>query len=361
MSSVAQSALLDASLGVGGYSAYDGRCSDSPDLARLISMMSIRRGARCRAHLWPAVVLVALALSACGNEVAPPSGASSATPVTRPTAPRGAVPKLIPSAPAPPAFVDRAGAVAQAVRAAGIPKPPEGIFLYSSRAPDLGFDTNEQKAAWGAGHVTIAPGVQLGSGGTTRIDFGDGSSLSAGVLDPRPALTEAIGTPYDNCGHLQISASKCRLTITGASLRTADVDTSSGPATVPAWSFTAKGLSRPIVVVAVSTAVLKPLVEPVPLPGLAKLDPGLLGAERLTRIDGSTLSFILFHGMCEPDLRAHFLEFDDLVVIGASHGPEQGGCADVGLSTPAVVTLAEPLRDRAVISAATGVRLTPLK
>jgi hypothetical protein len=251
--------------------------------------------------------------------------------------------------------------VAHLVRAAGIPPPPEGIFLYSSRTPGLGFDNIEQKAAWGAGHVTIAPGVQLGSGGTIRIDFGDGSSLSASVLDALPALTEAIGTPYDNCGHLHIPASKCRLTITGASLTTADVDTSNGPATVPAWSFTAKGLSRPIVVVAVSEDVLKPLVEPVPPPGVAKLPPGLLRVQSLTRIEGSTLTFILGHGNCDSDLRAHVVEFEDLVVIGGSHGPASVGCPgiDVGFAKTAVVTLAAPIGDRAVISAATGVRLTP--
>jgi hypothetical protein len=270
-------------------------------------------------------------------------------------------PAQIPAAPATSAFLDRASAVAQAVRAAGIPKPPEGIFLYSRRAPGLGFDTIEQKAAWGAGHVAFAPGVRLGSGGTTRIDFGDGSSLSVSVLDPRSALTEAIGTPYDNCGHLRIPASKCRLTITGASLRTADVDTSNGPATVPAWSFTAKGLSRPIVVVAVSEDVLKSLVEPVPPPGLAKLPPGLLRVQSLTRVEGSKLTFILGHGDCDSDLRAHVVEFEDLVVIGGSHGRAAAGCAgvDVGYAKIAVVTLAAPLGDRAVISASTGVRLTP--
>jgi hypothetical protein len=327
------------------------------------SMRPISRGARRRAYLGPAVVLIGFALSACGTEAAPTSGATTiATPIAGPTTPRDAVPTPIPSAPATPAFLDRARAVAQAVRSAGIPKPPEGIFLYSSRTPDLGFDTTEQKAAWGAGHVTIAPGVQLGSGGTTRIDFGDGSSLSVSVLDPRPALTQAIGTTYDNCRHLHLPASKCRLTITGASLTTADVDTSNGPATVPAWSFTAKGKSRPMVVVAVSEDVLKPVVQPVPPPGLAKLDPGLLGGESLTRIEGNTLTFTLSHGGCESDLRAHVLEFDDLVVIGGSHGPllASVGCAElVAFRTPAVVTLTEPLGDRAVISAATGVRLTP--
>jgi hypothetical protein len=248
--------------------------------------------------------------------------------------------------------------VAKAVRAAGIPKPPSGIFLYSSRTPGLAFDTIEQKLAWTAGQVAVAPGVQLGSGGTSRIDFADGSSLPVSVLDARPALTGQIGTTRSNCRG--IPASSCTLTITGGSSGTAKVDTSSGPATVPAWSFTAKGLSRRIVVVAVSEDVLKPRLEPVPPPGLARVQPGLLQGESLTRVEGSTLTFNLYHGACDADLRAHVLEFEDLVVIGGSHAPAPAGtsCRSVLLRTAAVVTLAAPLGDRAVISAATGARLT---
>ncbi|MFD7153729.1 hypothetical protein ACFV9C_03975 [Kribbella sp. NPDC059898] len=235
----------------------------------------------------------------------------------------------------------------------------EGIFLYSSRTPDLAFDTVEQKVAWGAGYVSIAPGVSGGSGGTTRIDFGDGSSRSVSVLAPRPALTEAIGTPYDTCGHMAVPASKCKLTITGVVLKTADVDTSNGRATVPAWSFTAKGLSRPIVVLAISTKVLQPLVQPVPPPGLDQtLEPSLLQVVWLTGVDGRTLTFVLDHGTCDGDLRAHVLESDDMVVIGGSRTLERGNCEGVGASTPTTVTLAEPLGNRAVISATTGARLT---
>ncbi|RZT15452.1 hypothetical protein EV649_6241 [Kribbella sp. VKM Ac-2569] len=209
-----------------------------------------------------------------------------------------------------------------------------------------------------AGYVAFAPGVKLGSGGTTRIDFTDGPSVSVNVLDPRPALTEAIGDTYDNCGHLAVPVSKCVLTITGGALKTVDVDTSAGRATVPAWSFTAKGLSRPIVALAVSAAVLKPLVDPAPLPGLAKLDPNLLTVGRLTRADDNTLTFNLHHGKCDPDLRAHVVELEDMVIIGGSHSPLQGGCVDVGLSTTATVTLTAPLGDRAIIRADTGARLT---
>ncbi|TCC29942.1 hypothetical protein [Kribbella sindirgiensis] len=263
----------------------------------------------------------------------------------------------IPQGPATPLFLDRARAVAQAVRTAGLPKPPEGIFLYGTRTPDLAFDTTEQKVAWIAGYVAIAPGVQLGSGGTTRIDFTDGPSVSVDVLAPRPALTAAIGATHDNCGHMAVPAAKCILVITGGSLKTVEVDTSAGRATVPAWSFTAKGLSRPIVALAVSPAVLKPLPQPTTLPGLADPDRDLLSVGSLTRADGNTLTVNLHHGKCDPDLRAHVLELDDMVIIGGSHAPFDGACVDVGLSTPATVTLTASLGDKPVISAETGTRL----
>lgn len=220
------------------------------------------------------------------------------------------------------------------------------------------FDTSEQKAAWGAGHIAIAPGVKLGSGGTTRIDFGDGSNFSASVLDPRRALSEAIGTPYDNCGHLAVPASKCRLTITGGSLKTADVETSKGRATVPTWSFTVRGLSRPIVAVAISQDVLKPVAEPTPPPGLAEPDRDSPVVGRLTRIGGDTITFTLHHGACDTNLQAHAIEYDDMVLIGGSHTNEQVACRAVGVSTPATLTLAQPLGNRPIINAITGARLT---
>ncbi|MEV0291432.1 MULTISPECIES: hypothetical protein [unclassified Kribbella] len=231
--------------------------------------------------------------------------------------------------------------------------------MYSTRTPGLAFDTTEQKVAWLAGHVTVAPGVRLGSGGTSSIEFADGSSRPVSLLDARPALTAAIGDTYDNCKHMK--AAPCSLTITSASLRTAEVTTSKGTATVPAWSFTAKGLSRSIVAVAVPEDVLKPVIEPAPPAGLPELPPGFLQVQSLTRIDGSRLTFTFFHGACDRDLRAHVLEYDDMVIVGGTHGNPPAGvaCRAIGVSTPAVVTLTKPLGDRAVISASTGTRLTP--
>jgi hypothetical protein len=149
------------------------------------------------------------------------------------------------------------------------------------------------------------------------------------------------------------------LTITGGFLTTTDVETSHGRATVPAWSFTVQGLSRPVVAVAAPADVLKSLQWPDPLPGLAPLEQGLLRVGVLDWVDGKTLSFEFSHGLYETDLRAHVVEYDDLVVIGGSHGPLLPGGADVGKTSTAVVTLGKPLGDRAVIAADTGVRLTP--
>jgi hypothetical protein len=316
--------------------------------------------ATIRAYSGAAVVL--MVLSACGTDVAPTSTSGPtpvSTPVSMPASARDAVPSAIPSAPAPQAFLDRAHAVAQAVRAAGIPEAPAGIFLLSSRTPGLGFDTTEQKLAWSAGQVVVAPGVQLGSGGASRIDFADGSTLPVSALDAHPALMGVVGTTRSNCRN--IPASKCILTITRASATTAQVETSNGPATVPAWSFTAKGLSRRIVVVAVPHDVLKSPVEPVPPPGLAEPAPVLLQVQSLTRIEDSTLTFVLGHRMCHRDLRAHVLESDDMVVIGGSVSEATVDCGgpDVGMSATAVITLSAPLGDRAVISASAGTRLTP--
>jgi hypothetical protein len=252
--------------------------------------------------------------------------------------------------------VERAGVVARVVRAAGIPAPVTGIFLYSTRTPGLGFDTWQQKNSWSSGRVAFADGVQFAEGGTTRVDFADGSNETMQVLEAQQALTEAIGPPNDICERMPSCET---LTITGGFLTTTDVETSHGRATVPAWSFTVQGLSRPVVAVAAPADVLKSLQWPDPLPGLARLEQGLLRVGVLDWVDGKTLSFELSHGLYETDLRAHVVEYDDLVVIGGSHGPLLPGGADVGMTSTAVVTLGKPLGDRAVIAADTGVRLTP--
>lgn len=316
-------------------------------------------GAQRAVQLVPALAL-ALALAACGT---PSTTAGSPTRVgegsTQATDGAGeAEPASIPAAPPPQQFVDRAAVVAEAVRAAGLPKPASGIYLESPRVPGLGFETVEQKAAWARGRVTIEPGVRLGAGRSSRIAFAGGSSRPVEVLDARAALTAELPPRQADCDEIHVGA--CELTVTGARLVTADVVTSVGAATVPAWSFTVDGLAQPIVVVAVSPQVLKTRTEPSGPPGLPEPGPGFTGAEALKGVDEDTLTVNLTHGACDPDLRGHVVEFDDLIVVGGTHGPLAPDeiCPAVAISSPSTLTLARPLGDRPVISAVTG---TPLR
>jgi hypothetical protein len=262
---------------------------------------------------------------------------------------------VIPALPAPPEFIDRAKVVADVVRAAGIPKPPEGIFLRGTRTPGLAFDTTEQKLAWSAGHVVIARGVRIPPGGASRIDFADGSSVPISVVDARPALAGEIGSQTSNCRNLP--AVQCKLTITAVTLGTTKIDTTRGAATAPAWSFTVKGLSIKIVVLAVPQDALKSPALPVPPPGIPIPGKNFLSSSSLTRADGNTLTFRLYHGDCDPNLQSHAVEYDDLVVIGGTRTDFSGGCDDALRSTPTTITLAKPLGDRAIITADTGIRL----
>ena len=62
------------------------------------------------------------------------------------------------------------------------------------------------------------------------------------------------------------------------------------------------------------------------------------------------------HGACDRNLTAHAVEFDDLVVVGATHTPPDPGtiCTMLYLLTPSTLQLAEPLGDRVVLDVVSG-------
>lgn len=310
-----------------------------------------------------------LALAGCGavpapggapttfgsGTVAPPSATSHAGPAPKGVLPTPApLPTSVVPAPAPQRFVTRAGEVAAAVRSAGLPTPPGKNVLLSGWAPGLGFDTAAQKEAWGAGKVTVPPGVPADAAGTATMHLADGSSRSVDVIGPRAALARALEVSDATCADLP--AVDCSLTLTGATLTSAEVSTSAGPATVPVWSFRAEGLSHPIEVVAVAPGVLVPRTDPTSPTGLAQAGPTLDPADSLVGVDGATITIRIGHGACDGELQAHVVEFDDLIVVGGTHTPPPAGtaCPAIYLSTPSALTLTKPLGDRVVIDVVTG-------
>lgn len=302
-------------------------------------------------------------LAACGTEPAP--GAGATTPVTTASTrvatgtdgvatpdPRATT---VASAPATKAFADRARVVAEAVRANGVPRPPQVPMLLWSWAPDLAFDTDEQKVAWSAGKVSFAQGLALPDVGASSMTLADGTKQPVDLIGPREALARALQA--DSGGDCAgVSAEKCSLTVTKVAATAVPVETTRGGMVVPAWALTVEGLSRVIPVVATAPGALARYEPPEPLAQLPGLGAGFNSADSLEAVSGSTITVLIGSGACDRDLRAHAVEFDDLVVVGGTHTAAPPGtmCTAQYLSTPAVLRLAAPLGDRVVIDVVTG-------
>jgi len=340
----------------------------SSRLAGLGGMESMFLARRRRPLLASAAILVPLVLAtvtACGSVPAPGTDATAPAWTTPGTSTADSVPvpdpsgTTVPSATTPAAFVARARIVADAVRAQGIPTPPSGLVLLSSWAPDLAFDTDVQKIAWGAGKVSFARGVTLPAVGSATMTLPDGSTRTVDRIGPREALDRALAEAGSDCSGFP--PDECRLTVTTVAPSSVQVRTSQGQATVPAWTLTVTGLSRPISIVATAPGVLEVPRPAAPLPGLAAPGPGFNPADTLMAVSGSSLTIRIGSGACDGDLRAHAVEFADLVVVGGTHTPAPPGtmCTEQYLSTPATVSLAKPLGNRIVVDVVSGAARFP--
>lgn len=294
-----------------------------------------------------------------GSADAPTSGPATAvdSPAS-PTAPATSSTSA-PQQPPPAEFRTRADEVAAAVRAAGLPRVTSEFVLRYDRTPDLGFDTDAQKIAWAAGRVTIGPGVPSEADGSSPMSFADGPTRTVDVIGSQQALDLALPTEPTTCA--EIPDAECRLLITGAELETIPVETYDGTARVPAWSFTVEGLSHRIHAIAVPPSVLGPAPQLFHPEGLEQAPPALSGGEEVTGVDGSTLRITIGHGACDTNVRAHVVEYPDLVVVGGTHDLPPTGtmCVAMLVTTPATLTLGAPLADRAVVSAHSGTVIRP--
>ena len=333
----------------------------SPSPRGLMGMEDKTRSRGPRALVLAALAPLVLTLAACGEVRAPgvggPETAVGATTATDSMTgispgPGGQPATTLPAASAPQAFADRAKVVADAFRATGSPDAPAGLVLLSPWA-DVAFETDAQKVAWLAGKVDFGPGVPDDQVGVSQMTLPDGSERPVDLLGPRESVTRALQGAGGDCSG--VAADDCRLTLKRATPTTTQVTTNEGEATVPAWSFTVDGMSRPIVVVATAPG---PLDRPVPRPlaGLPPAPAGFSSADSLDAVSGSTITVRIGHGACDRDLTGHAVEFDDVVVVGATHTPPDPGtmCTMEYLLTPSTVQLAEPLGDRVVLDVVSG-------
>jgi len=141
------------------------------------------------------------------------------------------------------------------------------------------------------------------------------------------------------------------LTITAARLSTVRIGTSRGQANVPAWQYTVDGLRQPLVRVAVARSAMTSLPT-VDLPGHNRMD-GIVPAMRLESSRGEFIAFDIGIGACDKDARALVREFPELIVIGGSVTPSEGGapCTSQLLLHPVEVHTNRPVGMRPIVDA----------
>jgi hypothetical protein len=148
--------------------------------------------------------------------------------------------------------------------------------------------------------------------------------------------------------------------VTGARLSTVKLQTTRGPATVPAWEYTLRGTAVRVTRVAVAGSATVTVSPP---PWDPNNPPAGLQIESATTSTGSRQLTVTFTGApgpasspCGIDYTGEAVESPRAVVviiIEHPHAPDES-CNAVGARRTAVVDLAAPLGERAVLEVREG-------
>ncbi|MGW7265304.1 hypothetical protein [Streptomyces sp. NPDC054842] len=212
------------------------------------------------------------------------------------------------------------------------------------RLPDHAFRSDADKRAYVAGVFVLAGELPPAPRRPGQVRWRNGDSLTLPLLDARETYGQ-VARGGDQGPHL---------TVTGAELGEMTVDTSRGPATVPAWLFTLKGYDTPLGRVALdSSKTPRPPIGPAggtPTDDLAPLL-GLAG----TAGDGRSVTVMAGHGSCDDGPAVDVLETKGSVVLSAYVvGADDGPCTSDLRSKEVTVKLDRPLGDRLLLDAFTG-------
>jgi hypothetical protein len=290
-------------------------------------------------------LVAALAVAACGSQLAAPPVTPHVTPSTA-------------GQNGPAAFVARARQVtAQWDRSHAARAWRAGLVLMDASdltpVPSKGFSTGREKLAFMSGHFRLA-GVLPAGPLPGMVRWANGTTLRLPLLSARAAFAElAAERPCavpNACG---------QLTVTGAEPGVVTVRTSRGPASVPAWRFTVAGLGWKVSEVAVARSAF------VVLPGYGSIPPAgrdTQGVSELTAVSGNgrVLRLTFTGGACDAAWGAYKYESGSTVVVGSwERSSANGPCPAVGIGRTARVTLARPLGTRVVLDVASGLPLVP--
>jgi hypothetical protein len=264
--------------------------------------------------------------------------------------------------------------------------PPPGTvnvraFDTLARQEAVAWARSPLAQAWRSGLVVLStddlssgPGGGFPSG-QDKEDFGNGdlvftgpapSGAPAGVVPwpggptmKVPELSEARTFAELTSSRQCPSCATTPLDVTAAKPATLAVGTSRGIARVPAWAFTLKGVSGPVIQAALPPgSYVTPGSKGSPTAArLAALGKAFTGAGTATvSADGRTLTLRLFGGPCDATWGGLETAADGAVVVGGWEvDPNPNApCAAVGVSLTTTVRLPAPVGDRVIIDASTG-------
>ncbi len=235
-----------------------------------------------------------------------------------------------------------------ATRSVGITS--ELVSQVGTWEPTIG---GNNKIAVLTGHVRELPATATSADGST-VQWADGRKMPVRTISAH----QAVRTVQHPAG--KQSCYGCTPVVLGdPRLTRAAVQTTTGNATVPAWSFAVRGSRVRITVVAVDTAAILPTLPEVsgpPGPYVAVDSAVVVGPATLT------LSFVGAPGTgrveCGADYTATAIESRHAVAVLVREVPHQepvgDGCAAVGHLRTATVRLTAPLAGRAVLDAVHG-------
>jgi hypothetical protein len=295
-----------------------------------------------------------------------------------------------------------AGTAATSVGGVGLPasaptamstaSPPPGAvnvgaFDALARQEAVAWARSPLAKAWRTGLVVLSPEDELSSGpsggfpsGQDKEDFINGdlvftgpapSGAPAGVVSwpggstmKVPVLSEARTFSELTSSRQCPSCATTPLDVTAATPTTLEVGTSRGIAKVPAWAFTLKGVSGPVIQAALPpgsyvTPGSKGSPSAVRLAALGKAFTG--AGTAAVSADGRTLTLRLFGGPCDATWGGLATEADGAVVVGGWEVDPNPNvpCAAIGVSHTTTVRLPAPVGDRVIIDASTGQPVTP--
>jgi hypothetical protein len=220
-----------------------------------------------------------------------------------------------------------------------------------SSGPSSGFPSDEDKEAFINGNLVFT-GSPPSAAPAGVVTWPDGSTMKVPVLSESRVFGEL--TSSRQCP----GCATTPLAVTAARPTTLNISTSRGLASVPAWAFTLKGVSTPVIQAALAPgSYITPQTYGSSAEKLAPLGPAFVGGGAVRpSADGRTLTVVLGGSPCDTAWGGLAAEAGGVVVVGGwMHDPNPAQpCAAMLVQRLAAVRLAAPLGDRVVLDAATG-------